>query len=644
MKKYCFKFAVAVWLLTAALSLSGAAEASYTAGGGTVVGGVSGQNANGIAIGSSPTAADKAASAGAESVAIGFDSHADPIHSVAIGSACAAKAEESVALGTWCYATAEKAVAIGAESNAWAERAVAAGYAAYAKGADSSAYGAGASASESGSSAFGTEASASVASGVALGANSKADRTTTTSGIYRSTGATSAAQTAVTNTVKGSLGIASIGSDTATRQLAGVAAGINDTDAVNVAQLKALASVTGDKSYASANYITANDDLTKAAGKLDEAIGKITADGNYVKASSSTNTMAANVQALDTQIGARVSGNYISTANAVTANMKALDTQIGKVAQDGNYITSAGTVAANLQAIDTQIGAIVSGEYIKTDNAVTANLKALDTQIGKVAQDGNYITLTGTVAANLQAIDTQIGAKVAGDYIKTDNAVTVNLKALDTQIGKVAQDGNYITSAGTVAANLGLLDTAVVAVSGDVTELKKAVGDNSDYSSENVIKKTNSVIANLSALDAAQGNQQYAEVTEKGPAVNGDSTTAAIGKLNNSVGDVNAYQSTNLVAQGDSAVTAIGKLDNAIGKVGQDGNYITSVGTVAANLQAIDTQIGKVAQDGNYITSVDSGTCGAAGAAQGKRKITFRALKTKKRSGGGGPASSRRKR
>ena len=644
MKKYCFKFAVAVWLLTAALSLSGAAEASYTAGGGTVVGGVSGQNANGIAIGSSPTAADKAASAGAESVAIGFDSHADPIHSVAIGSACAAKAEESVALGTWCYATAEKAVAIGAESNAWAERAVAAGYAAYAKGADSSAYGAGASASESGSSAFGTEASASVASGVALGANSKADRTTTTSGIYRSTGATSAAQTAVTNTVKGSLGIASIGSDTATRQLAGVAAGINDTDAVNVAQLKALASVTGDKSYASANYITANDDLTKAAGKLDEAIGKITADGNYVKASSSTNTMAANVQALDTQIGARVSGNYISTANAVTANMKALDTQIGKVAQDGNYITSAGTVAANLQAIDTQIGAIVAGYYITSDNAVTANLKALDTQIGKVAQDGNYITLTGTVAANLQAIDTQIGAKVAGDYIKTDNAVTVNLKALDTQIGKVAQDGNYITSAGTVAANLGLLDTAVVAVSGDVTELKKAVGDNSDYSSENVIKKTNSVIANLSALDAAQGNQQYAEVTEKGPAVNGDSTTAAIGKLNNSVGDVNAYQSTNLVAQGDSAVTAIGKLDNAIGKVGQDGNYITSVGTVAANLQAIDTQIGKVAQDGNYITSVDSGTCGAAGAAQGKRKITFRALKTKKRSGGGGPASSRRKR
>ena len=617
MKKYCFKFAVAVWLLTAALSLSGAAEASYTAGGGTVVGGVSGQNANGIAIGSSPTAADKAASAGAESVAIGFDSHADPIHSVAIGSACAAKAEESVALGTWCYATAEKAVAIGAESNAWAERAVAAGYAAYAKGADSSAYGAGASASESGSSAFGTEASASVASGVALGANSKADRTTTTSGIYRSTGATSAAQTAVTNTVKGSLGIASIGSDTATRQLAGVAAGINDTDAVNVAQLKALASVTGDKSYASANYITANDDLTKAAGKLDEAIGKITADGNYVKASSSTNTMAANVQALDTQIGARVSGNYISTANAVTANLKALD---------------------------TQIGARVSGNYISTANAVTANMKALDTQIGKVAQDGNYITLTGTVAANLQAIDTQIGAKVAGDYIKTDNAVTVNLKALDTQIGKVAQDGNYITSAGTVAANLGLLDTAVVAVSGDVTELKKAVGDNSDYSSENVIKKTNSVIANLSALDAAQGNQQYAEVTEKGPAVNGDSTTAAIGKLNNSVGDVNAYQSTNLVAQGDSAVTAIGKLDNAIGKVGQDGNYITSVGTVAANLQAIDTQIGKVAQDGNYITSVDSGTCGAAGAAQGKRKITFRALKTKKRSGGGGPASSRRKR
>ena len=42
------------------------------------------------------------------------------------------------------------------------------------------------------------------------------------------------------NTVKGTYGVVSVGNDENTRQITGVAAGVKDTDAVNVAQLKAL--------------------------------------------------------------------------------------------------------------------------------------------------------------------------------------------------------------------------------------------------------------------------------------------------------------------------------------------------------------------------------------------------------------------
>ncbi len=87
--------------------------------------------------------------------------------------------------------------------------------------------------------------------GVALGAYSYSNRTTTSNGVYTISGADNAA---ILNTIKGNYGVLSIGDphngngnnkDGAfTRQLTGVAAGIEDTDAVNIAQLKALDNIS----------------------------------------------------------------------------------------------------------------------------------------------------------------------------------------------------------------------------------------------------------------------------------------------------------------------------------------------------------------------------------------------------------------
>ena len=110
-----------------------------------------------------------------------------------------------------------------------------------ATGVNAIAIGANASASGSAAAALGYGAQATAAGGVALGSNSVADRPAILpAAAYVPAGATAGQTTAIQNTVVGSLGAVSVGSAAGTRQITNVAAGSADTDAVNVAQLKAI--------------------------------------------------------------------------------------------------------------------------------------------------------------------------------------------------------------------------------------------------------------------------------------------------------------------------------------------------------------------------------------------------------------------
>ena len=128
---------------------------------------------------------------------------------LALGTNLTVKGEEAVAVGTNASATADWAIAMGTESSAEKETAMAFGYASHAK----------------------------VARGVALGSWSVADRAGGVSGYDPST---KAASTDTSATWKSTVGAVSVGdaSKGITRQITGVAAGREDTDAVNVAQLK----------------------------------------------------------------------------------------------------------------------------------------------------------------------------------------------------------------------------------------------------------------------------------------------------------------------------------------------------------------------------------------------------------------------
>jgi hypothetical protein len=230
-----------------------------------------GTNANAIADNASAFGASSKAS-GVGAVALGVDTVASGQYSLAAGLAASATGNYANATGYQSEATAQSSaygsfakatggfstaignqaraesgfdIAVGNEAKASGGFAIATGYLADASGAQSIASGTGAHASAAGSIAIGAGANASAANSVALGSASVADRA---------------------NTV-------SVGAAGTERQITNVAAGTYDTDAVNVAQLKAVQNDVSELRSESRHGIAAA--MAMAAVPMPSAPGKI---------------------------------------------------------------------------------------------------------------------------------------------------------------------------------------------------------------------------------------------------------------------------------------------------------------------------------------------------------------------------------
>ena len=121
---------------------------------------------------------------------------------------------------------------------------------------------------------LGSEANAEKDGGVALGADSVASIDKDIAGYDPSTKLASANTSAAWKATHAAVSVGN--GSTATRQITGVAAGTNDTDAVNVAQLKAIAGGTGSIHFVSvkggnASSVNYNNDGAKETGAI--AIG-----------------------------------------------------------------------------------------------------------------------------------------------------------------------------------------------------------------------------------------------------------------------------------------------------------------------------------------------------------------------------------
>ena len=197
-----------------------------------------------VVIGNATTATPvKAAN---NSVTIGSDSLATFQSGVAIGNTASSSGSNAIAMGTNSKAATLNTVAIGNTATATSMGGVAIGNTSTASSANATAVGTNTIAKGASSVAIGNNATATTTGGVAIGSGSVAD---TWYGLKSYDPSTKTISTDTSATWMSTASAVSVGDadEGITRQITGVAAGWKDTDAVNVAQLKAITAASSTK-------------------------------------------------------------------------------------------------------------------------------------------------------------------------------------------------------------------------------------------------------------------------------------------------------------------------------------------------------------------------------------------------------------
>lgn len=185
----------------------------------------------------------------------------------------------------------------------------------------------------------------------------------------------------------------SVGDGTNTRQITGVAAGTNDTDAVNVAQLKKVAESAGG----SGNLI-AGDGIKLVKGS----------DGSWTISTNFTNSGSDNV-----------SYKEVTDTTSTTSTTSTTTTTDGNTTTDNTGISG------------TNVG--TSGTDTAADTTTTQQGKAAVIETTLTADDGNSTTISESGKLGVKGDDSNIITSVSGSDVKVSlhkdisvNSVTVN--------------------------------------------------------------------------------------------------------------------------------------------------------------------------------------------------------------------------
>ena len=295
--------------------------------------------------------------------------------------------------------------------------------------------------------AMGVNANSQVDGGVALGADSVSNRQQT-SNAYIPSGADTAQVNAIKAT-KGTTGAVSVGSDTVKRQIINVAAGTNDSDAVNVAQLKAVTSNASWTAQGNGNDVNA----VKNGSKVNFADGTNTTASVTKDASGKVTAVKYNLKKdvnLGTDGSLTINGNTYINKDGINAGNK----QITNVASGGNTTTNAANIGDINRIVEAKDKYITKGKAtyqtngdgtaaLTGTNNLTANITGLKNNYvtsGSVSNDGKTLTLerndTGKVNVDLSKIFTEVA--------KEDYHLVANPEAGSQGKYKADSNGNMV--------------------------------------------------------------------------------------------------------------------------------------------------------------------------------------------------------
>ncbi len=254
--------------------------------------------------------------------------------------------------------------------------------------------------------ALGNSANASVADGIALGSNSQASTAKGQVGYVPTTGTISNTSTSVWTS---QLGAVSVGSSGKTRQITNVAAGTQDTDAVNVAQLKAaqVKVVAGTENVSietssSATGTIYTISVTGGTEKYTAGDNINISDDNVISATNTQNTVSAG-----SNITVTPSDNSDGTKNFEVAMKN--DIAVNSLTVGGNTtINSSGVTIENGPSMTTN-GIDMNNKKITNVADGTANSDAVNYgQLKQVQQ------ATQDVAHDLSKLSNRVDKGIAG--------------------------------------------------------------------------------------------------------------------------------------------------------------------------------------------------------------------------------------
>lgn len=292
---------------------------------------------------------------------------------------------------------------------------------------------------------LGHNANASVDGGVALGEGSQATVNAGQTGYDPGTVSTKTGSTWTSTAAAVSVGDAA---NDITRQITSVAAGTNDTDAVNVAQLKAATTeVVGSKGVK----------VTKTSGANGQAV--YTVEGAYTAGSNITidenGKISANVH--DTTYSAG-NGITIDSQNNNAISVKAADQSGLSVGTDGVAVNA----GQGIEIKNNQVTAKIDGTNLQlSDKGIGLNNNldlstAGSVTIGNTSVNSNGITINNGPSLTSSGINA--GGNTISDVAAGDISSTSTDAVNGSQLYQVSQDvtnvNNRVTSLGNKVDNL----------------------------------------------------------------------------------------------------------------------------------------------------------------------------------------------
>ena len=457
--------------------------------------------------------------------------------------------------------------------------------------------------------ALGNGAGVSVEGGVALGVGSVADRVAGVVGYDPATGAEYVIpeDNAASYVWKATKGAVSVGSGRETRQITNVAAGTEDTDAVNVAQLKKVseAAANANKGWkVSTNGGTATDvkpgDTVDFAGK-----DNIVVSNEGTKVSVALKNQLTGIQSIT---GAGEGAGSISFADG--GNVKVNDVTIEK----GGKITGvaageAGTDAVNVSQLN-KVSAAAKTEVVKGTNIASVvettatdghKVYTVNAKGTSVSVDGNFnlntttddetnvtnygislkdsVTIGGTHAVTINGTDGTVTGLTNTTWNK--DSITSGRAATEDQLQAVATEAGKHTT-----LSNGKNTTVESTVKDGQTDYKVNVAsDLTDITS--VANGDSKINLNEDSIIISNGNKYFAI------------TNSGIG-----MSYIGADNSAKSIMLGENGTTISGGLNVA-------GSKITGVAAGVADTDAVNVgQLNAAVQAGNTDTHIKAGEYG----------------------------------